>query len=38
MQCPHRYLDVHLVGDSTVIACTVCLRVLDHDVPTYTKQ
>lgn len=36
--CPHLHLDIHVIGDRTLIACSSCLTVLDHDIPTYTKS
>ena len=35
--CPHTYPEIHIVGTNTVIACSECLVVLEHDIPTFTK-
>jgi hypothetical protein len=33
----HPEMEIHLVGDRTVIVCSECLVVLEHDLPVFVK-
>lgn len=35
--CPHRDVEVHMVGDRCCVICIRCLAVVGHDIPMYVK-
>ena len=37
MSCLHRFPELHIIGESTVIACGECLVVLESDAMVFEK-
>ncbi len=36
--CPHTYIEIHVIGNQTLLACADCLVVLEHDIPAFVKR